>query len=117
MSQVYCPKCRCLCKRNVGERCPSTLTVAPNWQCDGILVEHQCGGPCEACGERDCEECHPPPKREPERDALWQAIYAAEFVRMMAVDGFHAGDDESVKHASVDAWVLADAHHRNVRRG
>jgi len=34
----------------------------------------------------------------------------------MAVDGFHVGDDESVKHASVDAWVLADAHHRNVRR-
>lgn len=115
MSQVYCPKCKCLCRRKVGERCPSTLTCAENWRCDGILVEHQCGGPSEACGIRECEECHPPPKQEPQRDALWCAIYAAEFVRRVA-DAARRDEmtDEMMAREGEEAKALADWHHEAV---
>jgi hypothetical protein len=98
------------------------LTVAPNWQCDGILIEHQCGGPGEACGIRECEECHPPPKREPKRDALWNAIYAAAFVRefrwmYINVPPVEAGSfGQQVAKAAAYAKTLADKHHEVVQK-
>lgn len=116
MSQVHCAKCNGLWpldqSSTVGARC-GTRAVPGGWaHCDGILVEHQCGGSSEACGIRDCEECHPPQKVE--RDALWHTIYAAEFVRLcgdMTMSGYA---DEKIRGAASEAKALADWHHEVV---
>lgn len=58
MSQVRCDKCGHLYSANltyVGEVCGVRLS-GTEW-CRGKIVEHECGGPREACGLRGCEEC------------------------------------------------------------
>ena len=119
MSQVRCTKCNGLWpvdqRSAVGARCGTRAGLGGWVHCDGILVEHQCGGPREACGLKGCERCHRQPKQEPKRDALWHAIYAAEFVRRVAdAQRFNAIDGDMVAREADEAKALADWHHEVV---
>jgi len=58
VSQLVCAVCKHLWSdrfSSVGQRCGVRLS-GTIW-CDGVLEEHGCGGPREACGLRNCEEC------------------------------------------------------------
>lgn len=58
MSQLKCNECDYLWSdfsARAGDRCGVRLN-GKEW-CGGTLEEHQCGGPKEACGLRNCEEC------------------------------------------------------------
>lgn len=71
MSQLICKMCRRLMPAN-SAGCSTVM-------CNGTLVEHQCGGPREACERRNCEQCghrYPTeevvvePRRSPEQIAV-----------------------------------------------
>lgn len=51
-----CVKCGKLWRDPVTPGPCGIRTGGTTW-CDGELVEHQCGGPSEACMMKGCEEC------------------------------------------------------------
>ena len=58
MSQLRCDECDRLWSTfsaREGDVCGVRIS-GREW-CRGKLVEHGCGGPKEACGLRNCEEC------------------------------------------------------------
>jgi hypothetical protein len=67
MSQLRCNVCDRLTPFSnpyEGARCQGMRLVGSHWRpCTGVLVEHECGGPQEACGLRGCHECVSQPRR------------------------------------------------------
>ena len=87
-----------------GHRCG--VRISGDTWCDGVLVMHQDG---------DCQWCLSRIAQKPERDALWCAIYAAEFVRRVA-DAARRDEmtDEMMAREGEEAKALADWHHEAV---
>lgn len=112
MSQVCCPKCKGLWEGDgVGSVCSTLRGVQ---QCDGILEAHVCL-PEAPCYDPCCTTCYPPLK--PPRDRLWEAIYAAEFVRRVA-DAARRDpmDDAMMVREAEEAEALANWHHEATKR-
>ena len=85
-----------------GERCGVRLS-GEKW-CDGVLVEHQCGGPSEACGLHGCDECGGPKEATiarltRERDEARAEVEGAEKERQALADVL----------GELDAWGCACA--------
>lgn len=75
---------------------------------------------CECPGYVPAEQGPAEQKRQPQRDALWHAIYAAEFVRefrwaYLNVPASEAGSyEQQIAEAASRAKKLADHHHEVV---